>query len=223
MTTILPEGVLTPSKYGTEAEHKKIAGSGFLPRLQLLGASTNLCKKGKAPIGSYAILRGKDTIVHQFGDEVNILVLGWRPKAVRFGGKQAFYYNPQSPEYKKIEIDSTKQNSHCMYGPEYLVYVPQVDEIVTFHFNNPTMRTAASGMLPNLGKAVTCKIELIEKPDNSWHGPVILNCSTPLTPPGDLAAFQDRVKMELAKFNNPKESELEAVEEGDEAAPQRDR
>lgn len=196
------------SKYGSEVAHQAISGSNFLPRLQLLGASTNLCKKGKAPIGSYAVLRGKDTVVHLLGESVDALVVSWRPKAIRFGaGNVQSFYNPASPGFKQVEVDSTAKDSGCMFGPEYLIYIPSVNEFCTFHFNNPTMRVAAAGMLPNVGKAVTCRVEFIEKGKNSWHGPVILNCSTPLPLPADVESFKAALIMQRDRFNNPKEDE----------------
>lgn len=207
---LLPQELLQPSKYGTELAHKQVGGSSFLPRLQLLGASTNLCKKGKVPIGTYAVLRGKDVVVHLLGEEVVCLLVSWRPKAIRFGSgndKTKVLYNPATPDFKKIEVDSTKSDSGCMYGPEYLVYIPTVNEFVTFHFNSATMRVASAGMYPNLGKAVTCKVEFIEKGKHSWHGPVILNCSTPPPLPEDKEAFFATWKLEMDKFNNPKEEE----------------
>lgn len=211
------------SKYGTEVAHQAVSGSNFLPRLQLLGANTNLCKRGKAPIGSYVILRGKDTVVHLLGEDVNILVVSWRPKAIRFGnGSVSVFYNPAAPGFKQVEIDSTKSDSGCMFGPEYLIYVPSVNEFCTFHFNNPTMRVSAAGMFPNVGKAVTCRVEFIEKGKHSWHGPIILNCSTPLPMPADPNAFREALILQRDRFNNPKEDE--EVEELTAAATgQRDR
>lgn len=212
--SLLPTDLLQPSKYGTENEHRKIAGGGFLPRLQLFGGNSILCKKGKVPLGTYAVIKGKDNIVHLLGDSVNILILSWRPKAIRFGAENVkSYYNPSHAEFRRIEIDSTQANSGCMYGPEYLIYIPSVNEICSFHFNSITMRQAASGMLPNVGKAVTCKVEFIEKGKFSWHGPVILNCSTPLQISAPNEEFHDLIRGELTKFNNPKEEEeLERVE-----------
>lgn len=206
--TLLSQDLIQPSKYGTQAAHANLAGSSFLPRIQLMGANAGLCKKGKVPMGTYAVLKGKDTVVHLLGEEVDLLVLSWRPKAIRFASPGLkIYYNPSHPEFRKIEVDSQTSDSGCLYGPEYLVYVPSVGEVAAFHFNNPTMRAAASGMVPNIGKAVTCKVELIEKGKHSWHGPIILNCSTPLPQPDDPAAFVELVRSQIDKFNNPKEEE----------------
>lgn len=216
-TEMVLDGLVQPSKYGNEVAHKNMAGSSFLPRLQLLGAGTNLCKKGKAKIGTYAVLRGKDTIVHQLDDQVVALVISWRPKAVRFDDGFKAFYNPATEGFKKVEVDSQQPNSGCMWGPEYLLYIPVVNEFVTLHFNNPTMRISASGMVPNLGKVVTLKVELIEKGKNSWHGPVVLNCSDPLDPPDDMEAFKANLIIQRDKFNNPKEAEELEEAQGEEA------
>lgn len=205
---VLGNDLVQQSKYGTEVAHTAVAGASFLPRLQLCQASSNLCKKNKVPNGTYAVLRGKDAVVHLLGEETNIFIASWRPRALRFGnGTVQSFYNPATPGFKKVEVDSQVKDSGCMFGPEYLVYVPSVNEFCTFHFNNPTMRQSASGMLPNVGKAVTCRVEFIEKGKNSWHGPVILNCSTPLVLPEDVEAFKALLIQHRDKFNNPKESE----------------
>lgn len=213
--------LVVESKYGDDKTHDMIAGStGFLPRLQLVAASANLVKKKLAEGGTYVIVQGKDKIIHALGDNVSMLVLGWRPKALRFGEKTVNYYNPNSPLFKQVETDSTQKDSGCMFGPEYLVYLPDHDVLATFHFNNPTMRQAASPMKQNLGGGVTCRVELIEK-KHSWYAPVITACSTPpnLPTPGtpERAAWNERIKLQIEKFNTPKESEeelAEAVPEG---------
>lgn len=219
--------VSTPvkSKYGDDNVHKAIAGTTFLPRLQLCQASSNLCKRNKVPNGTYAVVKGKDVVVHLLGDAVDALIVSWRPRALRFeeGGKLLSFYNPATPGFKQVEIDAQVKDSGCLYGPEYLVYLPSVGEFCTFHFNNPTMRMAASGMLPNIGGLVTCKVEFIEKGKNSWHGPVILVNSTPMTPPQDREAFARDYVRHRDAFNNPKETEeLEAAPE-EAASQQRDR
>lgn len=209
LVTLMGGDLVQPSKYGTEVAHKAIAGSTFLPRLDLCQASANLCKKGKVPIGTYALVRGKDTVSQLFGESLDLLVVSWRPRAIRFGDKDVkSHYNPQSPAFKQVEIDTTKKDSGCKFGPEYLVYIPSVNEFATFHFNNATMRVAAAGMLPNIGKAVTCRVEYIEKGKDSWHGPIILNCSTPLQFPGDPEEFRQQLIIQRDKFNNPKEDEV---------------
>lgn len=209
LSTLVGAEVVQESKYGSEVAHKAVAGSSFLPRLQLFQASSGPCKKSKIPIGTYAIVRGKDTVVHLLGDDVSAYVVSWRPKAIRIlaGGKLEIQYNPKSAKFKKIEVDSSIKDSGCMWGPEYLMYIPAVNEFVTCHFNNPTMRQAASGMLPNVGKAIALRVEYIDKGKHSWHGPVPLLSSTPLTVPGDPEAFKTELANQRNKFNNPKEEE----------------
>lgn len=209
LATLVGAEAVPASKYGTEVAHKAVAGSTFLARLQLFQASSGPCKKGKIPIGTYAVVRGKDTIVHLLGDDVSAYCASWRPKAIRIlvGGKLEIQYNPNNQKFKKIEIDSAVKDSGCMWGPEYLLYIPAVNEFVTCHFNNPTMRQAASGMLPNVGKAITLRVEYIDKGKHSWHGPVPLMCSTPLNVTIDPEAFRVELANQRDKFNNPKEEE----------------
>lgn len=207
---VLPGDFLTPSKFGSKEAHDAVAGSGYLNRLQLVQSSSNICKKQKISAGNYIVVKGKESVVHDLSDSVDVFVLGWRPKAIRFAKgtvKMRIVYDPKSPEFRSIEKEAAVKDSGCMYGPEYLVYIPSVNETVTFHFNNPTLRQSASGMLPNIGKAITCTSELIERGRDSWHGPVILARTTALAFPGNPEETWDELKKHLAKFNSPATAE----------------
>lgn len=212
-TLVVPETALMKSKYGTNESHSLMAASSaFLPRIQLVGSSSNLAKRSKVPQGTYAILRGKDVVVHQLGTDVNCLLFSWRPKAIRYGKggeKTVVYFDPNSAAFKAIESEAEDKDSGCQFGPEYLIYVPHVKEFASFHFNNKTLRVAASIMLPLIGKPITFRVELIESKGNMWHGPVITGCSTPLQAPDNQEEFISMLTKVQEKFCNPKDSEAE--------------
>lgn len=221
---VIPD--MPAGKYADEKTHALMATSmGFLPRLTLVASGSNLEKKKVASSGDYVLLQGSDKILHDFGGQVYLRILDWRPKAMQFKPKPKGFYNPHSPKFKEIEklaeskIPAEKKGN--VYGPEYLVYIPAADAIAVMHFNNTSMRMVAGGMKNNLGKNILLESELIEKPDYSWFAPVISPYSTPLDFPD---GTQERVQQEMTKFRNPPEEqdqpeEAEKAPEGVEERP----
>lgn len=216
---LIPAGMLQPSKHGDDKAFDMVAKQGiFLPRIQLIGTNSKLFKRGAyKTLGGYLIIQNKETIVADLTESFNCLVLGWRPKALRIAGDETKgFYNPHSPLFKKVEEEANKKVMGCLYGPEYLVYCPECQQFATFFFGNPTMRRAAPFMRPLIGRAATVRSELIEKTQYSWHGPVVTVCSTPLNLPAEgtpeHAEFLERMTLELQRFNNPKEEEIEEID-----------
>lgn len=207
-----------PGKYADNEVFARMAGSGFLPRVQLTAGLSKVVTAGKVSVGKWVMMRGKSDIMHIFGDSFSCLLLDWRPKALRIEGNTAkVYFNPRKEEFKAIERDAEKKPrvKGCLYGPEYLIYVAEVSELASLHFNNITMRNRAGDMKPLIGRAATLRVEMIENKGNSWHGPVITPCSTPLPMPErdteDYVALMTRFKTELDKFKNPPEQVTEEV------------
>lgn len=185
-----------------------ISSSGdFLPRLQLFGGNSDAVKKLQIDIAHYGLVTGKDTI-EDMGREVDVLVICARAKALRIGadGTIITKFHPNDDEFKKIMEDSNVQDSGCMYGPEFVLYVPSVSKFATFFMSSKTARRVAGAVNARVCKAATLKSELIETKKYKWHGPVCVPCSTPMTLPSseDIAAA-------VKKFLAAKESSVETV------------
>ena len=175
--------------------------SKWTPRLQLCGASTNFVKKSIVGMGNYAIVKGKDD-VDDLGNSVDCIPLAWRPK-VFDSNDVVSSYNPESAKFIEIQEKAGQKDSGCMYGPEFLLYLPDTDIFVTFFCSNATSRREASNIRSLIGQPATIKSKFIEKDKYSWHGPLITKCSTPFNIPDD-----DRVSSEVNTFINPQESEI---------------
>lgn len=187
-----------------------VSSSGdYLPRLQLFGGNSDACKKGQIPIANYGLVSGKDTIL-DLGKEVDVLVICGRPKALRIGddGQIITKFDPNDDEFKKIADDSLVQDSGCMFGPEFLLYVPDMQKFATFFMSSKTARRSAGSVHARLRKAATLKAEFIQTKKYSWHGPVCTPCSTPMTPPSN-----DDIKMAVTKFMAAKASSVETAPE----------
>jgi hypothetical protein len=211
----LLEGLnLAPAKYADDKAFAAVAsGSGFLPRLQLFGAGSELVKKGKFPMGHYGLVRSKDQ-VEDMTTSCVALAITWRAKALRIDGDDILnFFDPEHPEFKKIQVESEEKDSGCLFGPEFLLWLPesQPSTYTTFFCGSKTTRREAPNLKGLLGKACTLKMHLIETKKYSWHGPIITPCSTPFA----LPSFEE-IKSVADKFSNPPESEVEVAVTSDE-------
>lgn len=190
-------------------------GGDFLPRLQLSGASSDLCKTGKAPIGTYSLVHDKDKS-DNLDKQVNLFVLSIRLKALELlpTGPISFF-DAKSEEFKRVAAMSEIKDSNCMAGPEFLVYIPAVKAFATFFMASKSMRNEAPTVKALLGKAATLTVALAEnKKKQKWHVTKTLPCSIPLSPP-DNAALQTQ----LLKFRNPVSATVKAVPPSATSAP----
>lgn len=203
-----------------------VAAASFLPYISLYGGNSNACKEGLIGIGRYGLVRQKDKI-EDLTAEFNVLALAWRFKAMSIGeGGIISQYNPKSEAFLAIKEKSEIKDSGCMYGVEFLFWVPELPArcFATFYCNSKTSRreaqnirpfcpapadpqkgTEAHGPLP-----MTLKTQLIKTEKYKWHGPVATQCSTQFA----LPTTEEMIE-QATKFANPKESEVEAVKPGD--------
>jgi len=174
-----------------------VAGADYLPRFQLFSSKSDACAEGKIVGGHYGLV--KDDIITDLGAEISVLVVSWRAKAVQTGGEALIIdYDHNSAMFNDIKTRSGEQDSGCMYGPEFLLWLPELGTFATYHMNSKTARREAKKLGPLLGGAVTLKCRLIETARFKWHGPVVLPCSTPMTAPPE-----DVMRAEWTKFQNP--------------------
>lgn len=209
----IPGLVPVVSKFSTPETFQDIAkASDYLPRLQLFGSNSEAVKEGKFPMAHYGIIGAKDGPIIDLGGEVEIAILTWRPKALRMGDQVLAYYNPENPAFKQVRVDSDKPNSGCVYGPEYMVYVPKANCFASFHMGSKTARREAPKlkalMVPPEGDGnglSLLKARYIKTPQYSWHGPEVLPLNTPISPLPDV----EKMNAEIAKFVNPPEAQIE--------------
>lgn len=189
------------------------ASSGFLPRIQLFGGSSDAVKESKINVGRYGLVRGKDQL-EDLGSEVDVLVCAGRVKALDVSGDMPITsYDHKSDLFKEIAEGSGKENSRKMFGPEYLLYIPSIKTFATFFLSSPTARRESPAIHSRLRKAATLKAKLIAGKKHKWHGPVITQCSTPFDLPD-----QEVLQGEISKFVNPKASDVEIASESEDRA-----
>jgi hypothetical protein len=184
----------------------------FLPRLQLYGGNSTAAKEGKIGIGCFGIVRAKDTI-EDLGKTVDVIIVDGRAKALRVEKDNTIItkFDPNDVEFKKIMAESNIKDSGCMYGPEFLLYVPAAEAFVTYFMSSKTARRVAKNVYARMRKGATLGAELIKTQKYSWHGPTCVSSSAPF----DNLPTEDEFRDAAAKFKAEKPSEVETVTGGD--------
>ncbi|HPT70861.1 MAG TPA: hypothetical protein PLE74_01105 [Candidatus Cloacimonadota bacterium] len=191
-----------------------IAGSTGFKRIQLYGASSNLVKSGKFPMGHFALVDGQDTL--DLGQSFDCLVIAWRPKAIRTGDNMEIIHDPKSEAFAKIQAEAGVQDSGCMCGVEFLLWLPD-HGFVPYYLNNKSALYEAKPLRALIGKSATIKVIFIEGKKYSWHAPKVTTCSVPLDE--DLPS-KETIEAEIATFQKPddKMSEMAAEAEKNDRA-----
>lgn len=202
-----------------------VTAGSYLPYISLYGGSSNACKEGLIGIGRFGLTRQKDKI-EDLTAEFNVLAIAWRYKAMQIGEAIITDYNPKSEMFLTIKEKSEIKDSGCMYGIEFLFYVPALPAkcFATYFCNSKTSRREAQNMRPFCPVAdnqdtgvvghgplpMTLKGTLIKTPKYAWHGPVATQCSTQF----ELPSMEEMIE-QATKFANPKVSEVEIVKTED--------
>lgn len=190
----------------------------FLQRLQLFGSKSDACTEQRIGIGHWGLVN--DDVITDLGEETEVAVLAFRAKALDTNADVIVNeHDPHSETFAAIRERSYVKDSGCMYGPEFLMYVPSQDVFATYFASSKTARREAKKFQPLMGKAATLKVKLIDPPASKykWHGPVVLPCSSPLSVP-DIKIMQ----AEIEKFMNPPKQDVEvASDEGTEGSRER--
>lgn len=186
----------------------------YFPRIKLCqGNAKEVQKKLVASGGNFALISAK-TDVEDLGDNFEMVICAGRAKALRTKGVIMSFFDQTDDEFKKIREESKDKDSGCMYGPEYLVFLPSVGDdgtFATFFLSNPTMRRESKSFHARLRKAATVTSLLIETAKFSWFGPLCGDCSTPLDLPKS-EVFDEAIE----RFQNEKASQIETVDDDSE-------
>lgn len=209
-TQLVPQDMASGGALAREEDFADMTTSAdYLPRLQLFGAKSDACAEGKIGIGHYGLV--KDDDITDLGEEINLVIVSWRPKAIQLGGDMPItVFDAHSELFKEIKVQSDVTDSGCMFGPEFLVWIPDAGAFALYHMNSKTARRESKKMRPLIGSAATLKCKLIETARFKWHGPVVLPCSIPLDMPDE-----NKLRAEYGKFHNPPEKAPELAEEDD--------
>ncbi len=201
--TASPLPLVGAADYATQEMFDQLVRSSFMPRISLCGGMSGLVIEGKMHVGKYAFIRGQDDFV-DFGDTFNCVPFAYRLAAAKFiPGELEMYYDPLSDDFKRIVIESEEPNSKRAYGPQFLIWVPQMKEFATFLFGSKSARPEGRKLNALINKGATFKAKLVSNTENKWHVPVVLPCSIGLELPSAeqlLSVGED--------FKHPKATEI---------------
>lgn len=204
-------GGLAPSKFGSDDDFNKLSSAGaFLPRLMLMGTNSTLVQEDKIKAGAYGLVRSKESC-EDLTKEVPVLPLSWRSKAMKITNDEVIsVFDRKNPLFDKIAEESETPDSGCMYGPEFLLWIPSAKSFATFYCSSKTSRREALNIRNQIGKPTLMKSQLIKGKKFNWWGPVVTTYSGILS----VLPTVEEITEEVTKFNNPAESEKEAAPEG---------
>lgn len=198
-----------------------VSGKGFLPRLQLMTAASDLCKKKKFPSDHFGLFLGQDPT--DLGEEVDVLILAWRPKAVDFGGETPLTtFDPKDQLFADIQHRADNvQNSGCMYGHEFLVWLIDQQQYATLFLGTKSSRREARAVRSRLFKTATLTSQVIEGKKFTWTSIQCGDCITQHAIPQD-ESFKTAMVEQVRTFKSPPAQEVEIADSGDES-PDRER
>ncbi|MGD0897606.1 MAG: hypothetical protein ABR915_07200 [Thermoguttaceae bacterium] len=225
---------LPSTQIGTDDQFAELAkGGDYIGRMQLFTKSkANM--KGLIPSGHYGIPESDEEII-DLGPSVDLLPLARRPKAIDMTDMEALVisYDMESEEFKRIAAKSAEADSHCQYGPSFLVYERSTGRFLEFFCGNKSSRIEAKKLFPFLpltqadidAKAaagnsvgdlkphgpvpVTLKTKLAENRKGTWHVPVVVMCSTPFS----RLPSEEVIVREITKFLTIKDNGIEKVQD----------
>jgi len=210
---LLPAEILAASvsKFDDSQFDLATKSGDYLARIQLMTSNSDKCKDGSFPMNNYALVKDQNYV--DLGSSVDVLCVAWRPKALEMGEAVITVFDPSQAEFQRIQEKSSEPNSGCMYGPEYLLYVPSAKAWATFFMGTKSARREAPALKALLHKGATLSSHKIETPKFTWFAPRITKCSTPFELPEDM----EELKEQVDKFNNPPVTEIEHVDDSSDA------
>lgn len=186
-----------------EDAFKESTKKDYLGRFAIMQGGSKPVKKKLIGLGVFGLVKGSDVV--DFGENTTVVVLGFRLKACTLAKPFIQVYDPSTPEYKKIaELSKDRIGKKTnKQGPEFLLYLPSIDDFGVLHMNNATLQNIAPSMKPKAGNALYLDLEaeLIETPDFSWYGFTVQASNTNVELPTD-----GRVAKMIHEFNHPKQT-----------------
>ena len=157
-----------------------VASGDWVPRIQLQSKSDP--KSGRTEANRFYLINGSDSI--NLGKEVLIIPIDWLAQALDTGtlsGENKVSYDFASEDFRDIQKRSeTVQNSGCMFGATFLVYLPETNECATVFFGTKSLRNEIPSIKSRLMKPTVLVQHYIETKKYQWWSFKAEDCATPL-------------------------------------------
>ncbi len=165
----------------------------------------------------YGLFKSKTELV-DLGLNPVVMFIAWRPKAMDMNGeKPVSFFNPKTPTFDKVKTiaKSGVQDNGCMFGPEYLIWIPGHGYSTLFlgSVTNRNASPAFQAMMPGPDGVFRCGVlgnQFIKNEEKkySWHGMTVNPSSQSIDGPP-----LESIEPAASQFLNPQDSVIE------EAAP----
>ena len=231
---------LPATQIGRDDQFDDFAKSADCIGRLLLYTKGKLVNKKKVGPGHYGISASDDEVT-DLGDTIDIIPFARRPKAIDMTGAEAIIvsYDPDTAEFKRMAALSMEKESHCMYGPSFLVYEKGTKRFLEFFCGNKSARQEAknlysylpltqadidakaaagenvSDLKPHGPIPLTLKSRLVEKGTYSWHVPVVVKCDAKFV----TLPTSDRIVREITAFLTVKDNGVERRATGRRSCP----
>lgn len=185
------------------------SGSNYFPRLQLFTSQSKPCKSGAFPVNHYGLVRSKDQMV-DLGVELFCIPLSYRFKAMDTTTEPVIVsFDPHSETFAQLREKSDIKDSGCVFGVEFLVWIPSEATYATLYLNSKTSRKEGDNVRLLLGKSMKLGSRFIETKKFSWQAIVALSSPIEVESP-DHEEAAEAVNRFLSE--KPTEVELAAPE-----------
>jgi hypothetical protein len=204
-------GELSTSSVGDDDFNDVVKTSSYLPRIQLMTANSKAVKSGKVQANTYGMIREAGGDPEVLGSSLDCLVLAWRPKAMDLSGEQPVTsFDKDSALYGEIVEKSDIKDSNCMFGPEFLLWIPKIEGFVTFFMGSKSARRSARGVQQRMHKLATLTSKEVSTAKHTWYVPLAEDCPTEY----DIPEIDDLKKAVDGFVNPPKDSAELAEDDG---------
>jgi len=197
----------------------------YLKRIQFVGKGRYV-EKDCCKAGSYVVPKSRDEVEHDFGRQITLVPIAFRPKAMDTSDSDnlVISYDRSSAEFKRIQ--DAPSGSNCMWGPTFLVFEVSTGEFYELFLCNKSSRKASERLIleclpisPEQAKAdgveprgpvpASCGSEYIEKKGYTWYAPTFEPSAIVI----DNFPPVEKVKDALDKFFDMKGSSIEVAPE----------
>jgi hypothetical protein len=172
-TTALAALGNTVSRYDDDVFGSLTIQGGFLPRLALYSSRSKVCERGLFKANHWGVVSGKDKL-DDLGENFNAVPLAYRPMALDLREKKAVaYFDPNSPKFKECTEESTKKDSKCMSGIQFLVYV-QGHGLATYYCASKSAKMLAPMIRKLVNSYVSFGSVTVESGDYVFRAPTVV-------------------------------------------------
>ena len=201
----------SPDASVVEAMEK--AGTLILPYVILGSGSSKHVANKNVGVGEYGLVQGEKC--ENLGDEIDISVYAWQPKAMDTQGDVPIVTSDfNSQMFKDIKDRSRDSDSGCMWGWEFLVYLMDQHRFATFFMASASARKEAPNLQALTGKCARLTVVIAKNKKYTW--PVTVSQPSDRLP--DVPPTGDDLKDAATKFKQASKSDVEVVETGEERA-----